>query len=271
MIMNSKEIINLINTSLKDLKFSDDKIGEAMQYTIVDDGAKRLRPLLFFLTYQMFNESISESVNYAIAIELIHNYSLVHDDLECMDNDEYRRGKLTVHKKYGEDIAILVGDALLNYSFEVLSESIKNEIDAKCANYIVKKSGCFGMIKGQLLDIDSEISEKNIIEIYDKKTCNLLKAATVSAGILSKVDDNILLKLEDYAFNLGMAFQIIDDIMDYENDVKINKKTYVTIFGKEKGIEDANQYSHRAIDCIKDIDNSQPLIELTNKLLNRKY
>lgn len=271
MIMNSQEIINLINTTIKALKFSDDKIGEAMRYTIVDDDAKRLRPLLFLLTYQMFNESINESISYAISIELIHNYSLVHDDLECMDNDDYRRGKLTVHKKYGEDIAVLVGDALLNYSFEVLSESIKNDIDAKCANYIVKKSGCFGMIKGQLLDIDSEISEKNIIEIYDKKTCNLLKAATVSAGILSKVDDNILLKLEDYAFNLGMAFQIIDDIMDYENDVKINKKTYVTIFGKEKGIEDANQYSQRAIECIKDIDNSQPLIELTNKLLDRKY
>lgn len=127
------------------------------------------------------------------------------------------------------------------------------------------------MIKGQLLDIDSEISEKNIIEIYDKKTCNLLKAATVSAGILSRVDDNTLLKLEDYAFNLGMAFQIIDDIMDYENDLKINKKTYVTIFGKDKGIEDANKYSQIAIECIKDIDNSQPLIELTNKLLDRKY
>ena len=122
MIMNSQEIMNLINTSLKELKFSDDKIGEAMRYTIVDDGAKRLRPLLFLLTYQMFNESITESLNYALAIELIHNYSLVHDDLECMDNDEYRRGKLTVHKKYGEDIAVLVGDALLNYSFEVLSE-----------------------------------------------------------------------------------------------------------------------------------------------------
>lgn len=269
--MNNKEIVKLINNSLKDLSFSNDKIGEAMKYTLVDDGAKRLRPLLFLLTYQMFNESISEPMNYALAIELIHNYSLVHDDLECMDNDDYRRGKLTVHKKYGEDIAVLVGDALLNYSFEVLSESIKNEVDAMCANYIVKKSGCFGMIRGQLLDIDSKISEDNIIEIYDKKTCNLLKASTVSAGILSKVDHTTLLKLENYAFNLGMAFQIIDDIMDYENDIKINKKTYVTIFGKEKGIYDANDYSQKAIDCIKDIHNSQPLIELTNKLLDRKY
>lgn len=271
MIMNNKEIVKLINNSLRDLSFSNDKIGEAMKYTLVDDGAKRLRPLLFLLTYQMFNESISEPMNYALAIELIHNYSLVHDDLECMDNDDYRRGKLTVHKKYGEDIAVLVGDALLNYSFEVLSESIKNEVDAMCANYIVKKSGCFGMIRGQLLDIDSEISKDNIIEIYDKKTCNLLKASTVSAGILSKVDDTTLLKLENYAFNLGMAFQIIDDIMDYENDIKINKKTYVTILGKEKGIYAANEYSQKAIDCIKDIDNSQSLIELTNKLLDRKY
>ncbi|MDU1878698.1 MAG: polyprenyl synthetase family protein, partial [Finegoldia magna] len=140
--MNKKEIVDLINTSLKNLKFSDDKIGEAMRYTLIDDGAKRLRPLLFLLTFQMFNNSVIESVNYALAIELIHNYSLVHDDLECMDNDDYRRGKLTVHKKYGEDIAILVGDALLNYSFEVLTQSIKNDIDAKSANYIVSKSGC---------------------------------------------------------------------------------------------------------------------------------
>ena len=271
MIMNKKEIVDLINTSLKNLKFSDDKIGEAMRYTLIDDGAKRLRPLLFLLTFQMFNNSVIESVNYALAIELIHNYSLVHDDLECMDNDDYRRGKLTVHKKYGEDIAILVGDALLNYSFEVLTQSIKNDIDAKSANYIVSKSGCFGMIRGQLLDIDSDISENNIVEIYDKKTCNLLKASTVSAGILSRVDDNTLLKLEDYAFNLGMAFQIIDDIMDYENDLKINKITYVTIFGKKKGIDDANKYSQRAINCIKDIDNSRPLIELTKNLLDRKY
>ena len=135
MIMNSQEIINLINTSLKELKFSDDKIGEAMRYTIVDDGAKRLRPLLFLLTYQMFNESITESLNYALAIELIHNYSLVHDDLECMDNDEYRRGKLTVHKKYGEDIAVLVGDALLNYSFEVLSKEIRLFWDDKRSTF----------------------------------------------------------------------------------------------------------------------------------------
>ncbi len=268
MTMSNEYLIDFINTGLKNLQFSQDKIGEAMRYTIIDDGAKRIRPLLFMLVCKMLEKDLDKALNYALAIELIHNYSLVHDDLECMDNDDYRRGKFTVHKKYGEDIAVLVGDALLNFSFELLTESMENSNDIKCSNYIVKNSGCNGMIRGQLMDIDYDITKDNIIEIYDKKTCYMLKAAVVGAGYWCGLDDESLKLLEEYTFNLGMAFQIIDDIMDYDNDVKIGKKTYVTIFGKEKSKTDANLYSENAIKIIQKFQNSDELIQLTQKLLN---
>lgn len=271
MMMNNKEIVLAINNFIGKLNFSNDKISEAIKYTIVNDEAKRIRPLLFLLTCNMFDNINDKSIKFATAIELIHNYSLVHDDLECMDNDDYRRGKLTVHKKYGEDIAVLVGDALLNTAFEILTDEIENKTDAKSANYIAKSSGSNGMIKGQLLDISEDISEENIIEIYDKKTCCLLKASTASAGILCNADEFQIKKLEDYAFNLGMAFQIIDDLLDFDNDFKIGKKTYSTIFGKEKSINDSKIYSTKAIDCIRTFENSYPLIELTNKLLKREH
>lgn len=268
--MEIKEITLRINEAIRDLSYPEDVVGEAMEYAMVDDKAKRIRPILFLLLVEMLGKNPLAYMPYALAIELIHNYSLVHDDLECMDNDKYRRGKLTVHYKYGEAIGVLAGDSLLNYAHEILIDNIIDKNSRDFSLYLSKMAGSYGLILGQSMDLYPNLSEDKLEEMYDKKTSYLIKAATKGAGLITGKDKNVLDSLEELGYCIGMAFQLRDDILDYEEDEKSGKKTLATLLGKEKTIERASLLTNRAIEILDKFDNSNKLKSLTSKLLDRE-
>lgn len=212
-------------------------IYESMKYSVFS-GGKRLRPILVLKSCELFNNSFEDAIPYALAIELIHTYSLIHDDLPAMDNDDYRRGKLTNHKLYGEAIAILTGDALLNMAFENMIESINNCNDdkIKCNRYIsamaiiAEMSGTKGMIGGQVIDIMSdkaEVDEDILYYMYRNKTAALLIASVVAGGIIGGANSEEINLLKKYGLLIGLGYQIRDDILDYEEDKKCKKTTYL--------------------------------------------
>ena len=203
----------------------DYKLAEALFYAM--DSGKRIRANLYFETLKMLDHQISElDVDFALAIEMVHAYSLVHDDLPAMDNDDFRRGKPSMHKKFGEDIAILAGDALLNEaSFLIFDISNKNSTYIKAGRYLFNHTGYKGMIDGQVLDLrhPKTYDKDYLLNVYDKKTSDLLKACIVSAALISQVDEKATKILEDYAYNLGLAYQIQDDLLEntYKDELNI--------------------------------------------------
>lgn len=256
-------------------KFQDTELNEVLNYSIHE--GKRLRPIFLFKTYEMLSNKKADATvfNYAIALELIHNYSLIHDDLPSMDNDDYRRGRMTVHKKYGENIAILAGDALLNYAYEILFKEIlkNNSINKiKAANYISNNSGIYGMIGGQAIDVLEKSDNLESLKLmYDRKTCGLIKAATKIGALLAGCSDELVDEFEQLGFYIGMAFQIQDDLLDYENDEKICKKTYITFNGPEKSKNDMLDFTHKAINILSKYDNELFLTETIKSLIKRKF
>lgn len=266
----------LINNRLSEIFKGKDILNVASNYALLN-GGKRLRPILLIETAKLFG-NIDESIyQFAISLELIHNYSLVHDDLPSMDDDDYRRGNLTVHKKYGEDIAILVGDNLLNKSYEILFENFKTskskENYVKACEYLSLQSGSHGMIGGQILDISNDLTnEEKIIEMYIKKTCGLIKSGCKCGAILAGADNKIIDLSEQFGESLGLAFQIEDDILDYEEDLKINKITMANISSKEEAMKKLNYHSEKALEIIgKFPGNTRFLKELVKYLINREY
>lgn len=245
---------------------------EAMNYSVLA-GGKRLRPMLMqevFLAYAGEGEVIYP---FMAALELIHTYSLVHDDLPAMDNDDYRRGRLTTHKKYGEAMGILAGDALLNYAFETAMQAF-DVADvtmypriAKALQVLAKKAGIFGMIGGQVCDIESENSKEAItadtlLYIHENKTAALIQAAMMIGGILAGADEETVAQLEQSAYDLGIAFQIQDDVLDVTStfeelgkpigsDEKNHKQTYVTIYGLEQAKAEVKRLSEEAISLLQ--------------------
>lgn len=245
---------------------------EAMNYSVLA-GGKRLRPMLMqevFLAYAGEGEIIYP---FMAALELIHTYSLVHDDLPAMDNDDYRRGRLTTHKKYGEAMGILAGDALLNYAFETAMQAF-DVADvtmypriAKALQVLAKKAGIFGMIGGQVCDIESENSKEAItadtlLYIHENKTAALIQAAMMIGGILAGADEETVAQLEQSAYDLGIAFQIQDDVLDVTStfeelgkpigsDEKNHKQTYVTIYGLEQAKAEVKRLSEEAISLLQ--------------------
>lgn len=216
-------------------------IYEAMHYSIFA-GGKRLRPILLLATHKLFNEDVSKALPFAAAIEMIHTYSLIHDDLPAMDDDDYRRGKLTNHKVFGEGIAILAGDGLLNKAYEImLSEIAKSEnpsITAKAAKVLGDAAGVNGMIGGQVADIlseDQEISAEELKYIHVHKTGALIEAAMVSGAVLADATTEEIEKIRQVGKNLGLAFQIKDDVLDIVGDEKQ--------LGKHVGSDEANEKS----------------------------
>ena len=212
--------------------FPEKRIYEAMEYSLMA-GGKRIRPVLALAVCDMLNGDTKEVIPFAGAIELIHTYSLIHDDLPCMDNDDYRRGKLTNHKVFGEAMAVLAGDGLLNFAFEtMLGETAKNDektfLRLKTAYMISMAAGTKGMIGGQVIDMESEktnISYELLCQMHRMKTGALIKASVLAPAILLNVDKNLYSKLEVYADNIGLAFQIKDDILDYEGNSEIVGKS----------------------------------------------
>ena len=242
-------------------------ILEAMNYS-VKAGGKRLRPLLMLETAKLFCEKIESIFPFMAAIEMIHTYSLVHDDLPAMDNDEYRRGKKTTHAKYGEDLGILAGDGLLNLAYEVMSDAIIEEDDstkaAKAFQIIAKKAGVFGMVGGQTVDIISEGKEidlDTIMYIHNLKTAALIEASMMAGAVLGGADNEEIGIVEKIAKNIGIAFQIQDDILDITSttevlgkpvmsDEKNHKITYVSICGLDKSKENVAKYSEEAMNLL---------------------
>lgn len=203
----------------------DYKLAEALFYAM--DSGKRIRVNLYFETLKMLDHQISElDVDFALAIEMVHAYSLVHDDLPAMDNDDFRRGKPSMHKKFGEDIAILAGDALLNEaSLLIFDIANKNSTYIKAGRYLFNHTGYKGMIDGQVLDLrhPKTYDKDYLLNVYDKKTSDLFKACIVSAALISQVDEKATKILEDYAYNLGLAYQIQDDLLEntYKDELNI--------------------------------------------------
>lgn len=241
---------------------------EAMNYSAMA-GGKRLRPLLMEETYKMFGGSGELIEPFMAAIEMIHNYSLVHDDLPAMDNDEYRRGKKTTHVVYGEGMAVLAGDGLLNFAFETAClafERAKTYEEyrkvAQALSVLSKKAGIYGMIGGQCADIEAEdmqtdLTEELILFIHEHKTAALIQSAMMIGAILAGADKEQVAAIEKCAYNIGIAFQIQDDILDVTSsmevlgkpigsDEKNNKITYVTIHGLEKSKEKTASLSNEA-------------------------
>ncbi|NBG88782.1 polyprenyl synthetase family protein [Isachenkonia alkalipeptolytica] len=287
-----KEYNELVDEELKKyLKVQDENsriVYEAMQYSIFA-GGKRLRPVLLMATHELFNDKHSEALPFAAAIEMIHTYSLIHDDLPAMDNDDYRRGKLTNHKVFGEGIAILAGDGLLNKAYELLLTEIVEAQDptlpAKAAKTIGDAAGVKGMIGGQVADIISEnqeISAKDLDYIHAHKTGALIEAAMVSGAIISGAQPKDIANIRRVGKNLGLAFQIKDDILDIIGDEKQlgkqigsdeakEKSTYPKLYGLDackKMIQELTEESNEILDYY--LPKSDFLKKLNNYLMDRE-
>lgn len=235
----------------------------AMNYTM-QAGGKRIRPLLMYLTYEMFGGDSSAIEPFMAAIEMIHTYSLIHDDLPAMDNDDYRRGRLTAHKVYGEDMAILAGDGLLNYAFEIAAGSFAGHMGdvqiAEALMVLTRKPGIYGMIGGQTADVElsgKQINKEQLAFIYENKTGALIEAAMMIGAILGGACEDEILKVEQAASRIGLAFQIQDDILDVEgeqdklgkpvgSDEKNDKTTYVTAYGMKHARDEVKMLSRKA-------------------------
>ena len=256
-----------LKKELKELSYPE-TIANGMEYAILN-GGKRLRPFLLFATLELLNEDINKGVKSAIALEMIHSYSLVHDDLPALDNDDYRRGKLTTHKVFGEAEGILIGDSLLTYAFYVLSQKNLELLSSEQIVNIISKTseyaGINGMIGGQMIDIQSEnkkIDLETLKYIHSHKTGKLIKLPIEIACIIANVEKDKKEVLEEYADLIGLAFQVKDDILDVEgtfedlgkpvgSDVDLHKATYPSILGMEESKKILNNTVEKAKQIIK--------------------
>lgn len=264
-------------------------IMEAMEYNLMA-GGKRLRPMMMQETYKMFGGNSKIIEPFMAALEMIHTYSLVHDDLPSMDNDDYRRGRKTTHIVYGEGMAVLTGDALLNYAFETAGKAFDMEPEqsyliGKAMKILGKKAGIYGMIGGQVVDVESagaQIDHQVIRFIYELKTCALIEAAMMIGAVLAGASDEEVAELENIARKVGMAFQIQDDILDItstnevlgkpvHSDEKNEKTTYVTLAGYEKAKEEVERLSIEAILELENLHKQNSyLMCLIEKLIHRE-
>jgi geranylgeranyl diphosphate synthase type II len=264
-----------------------ESVCEAMEYSLMA-GGKRLRPILVMEFCRMCGGNAAEVLEIACSIELIHTFSLVHDDLPCMDNDDYRRGKPSCHKAYGEATALLAGDALNTMAFEVISDAaIRNVISSETAVMLIsvlsKAVGVNGMIGGQIIDLQAEnrsISLEELDILQANKTGALIEAACVMGVVLSGKYEMIQPAAE-YAQALGRAFQIVDDILDVTgsfeelgkpvgSDDEQHKSTYVTALGIEGARKEAERLTEQAMCALKQFDDNDFLSDLTDSLLNRR-
>ena len=275
-------------------------VKEAMNYSIMA-GGKRLRPILMKECYELFGGHGTEIEPFMAAIEMIHNYSLVHDDLPAMDNDEYRRGKKTTWNVYGECMAILAGDALLNLAFETASKTFTmiEEKDipepekckvilqaSKAMKVLGEKAGIFGMIGGQTADIEaeqaSEITEDLLLFIHEHKTAALMQAAMMIGAILAGAQEEDVRRIEKAAYNIGIAFQIQDDILDITStaevlgkpigsDAKNHKLTYVSLHGLEESKQQVEKLSREAVEILRSFEGKDEfLLWLVEQLIRRE-
>ena len=260
MINKYKDIIETSLVALCDNIHRDNGLKEAISYSLLS-GGKRLRPILMLASYSMYNTDYKDILNFALGVELIHNYSLIHDDLPSMDNDDYRRGLQTVHKKFDEATAILTGDALLTHAYSIMLNDTLNTKDfdlrdkkLQAMSLISNRSGIDGMILGQVIDIeDGLLSLDELINMYNRKTSDMFNAALLSGSIIGGASDIEQKYISDFAYHLGLMFQILDDLMDYERDIQIGKITVVTSLGMTEGRHLAEMHYNEALNCLKQL------------------
>lgn len=257
------------------------KLFEAMEYSLLA-GGKRLRPILAFEFCRLCGLDWKNATPFAAAVEMIHTYSLIHDDLPAMDNDDYRRGRLTNHKIYGEAMAILAGDALLTDAFAVASTAKMDRTAlADGIGILAECAGSLGMVGGQVLDIQSELrelTEREVLEIQSRKTGALIRAACCCGALAGGADEEQFEAAGIFAANLGLAFQIRDDMLDVIGNSKElgkavgvdgEKNTFVRLYGLEKCDELVNLYTQNAIDAIACFKDNDYLIHLAKELTGR--
>jgi len=285
------EYVEIINKALSD-RLYDVKEGQlvvdAMRYA-VENGGKRIRPVLTLEFCRVCGGEIENAINFACALEMIHTYSLIHDDLPCMDNDDYRRGKPSCHKQFGEEYALLAGDGLLTLAFETAladGNSVSSDNKVKASRLLAKLAGVAGMVGGQVLDLQSEGTEASLEKlsgIDELKTGALIKAACLlGCYAAGKTDADTLAKAETYAECVGHAFQIVDDILDVTSDsetlgkpvgsdVKNDKITYVSLMGVENAQAEVDRLTEKAVGELVGFDeNTDFLKELAYNLAHRK-
>lgn len=257
---------------------------EAMRYSL-SAGGKRIRPVLCLEFARIFGAE-EKALDAACALEMIHTFSLIHDDLPCMDNDDFRRGKPSCHKQFDEAQALLAGDALENYAFEVIASDDKLSFEqrVKLTRCLSRNVGVMGMIGGQVIDVKNEGSRldgESLLKMYSMKTGALIKCAC-EMGVICAGRDDMLPVAEEYGECLGLAFQIVDDILDITADEKLlgkpvhsdeeqNKSTYPAIFGLEAAKEKAAELTDRAMAAIEKLPDNGFITELTASLLKRQY
>ncbi len=276
-----KELYDKIST----INSAEPTLKEAMIYS-VKNGGKRIRPVIMLATADVLGVDREAVLSYSIALECIHTYSLIHDDLPAMDNDDLRRGKPTNHKVYGEAMAILAGDALLNYAFELILRRVNDLNSISAGRLLALYAGAFGMIGGQALDILSENSpvtnnsEKLLNDIHSNKTGRLLSASVLVPSCLS--NNKLFNELSIYGKNLGLLFQITDDILDFTSSVETlgksinkdknsNKLTFVTLYGLENAKIKAQYCYDEGVNSIKDVEGAEFLIELLGFVKDRNF
>lgn len=284
------KIEECLSTIIKEEDNPQKVIYEAMNYSLLC-GGKRLRPVLMLGTYELFRDNWSEVIPFACAMEMIHTYSLIHDDLPAMDNDDYRRGRLSNHKKYGEATGILAGDALLNRAFETgleaaLNSNVHITSSVKALREIAKSSGADGMIGGQVVDIygnDKISSVEELKYMYSLKTGAIIKSSVIAGGILGGADEIQLKSLELYAENIGIAFQIEDDILDVTStqeklgkkigsDIANHKVTYLSFASIEQARKDVENFTKNALKSLEIFgDKAVHLTELALYLTSRDH
>ena len=265
-----------------------EQIYEAMRYSLMA-GGKRLRPILCLATCEMLEADTDIAMPTACALEMVHTMSLIHDDLPAMDNDDYRRGKLTNHKVYGEDVAVLAGDALLTYAFEYIATQTKGAEPARVLQVVAqlgKAVGAAGLVGGQIVDLASEgtaVDEKTLTFIHMHKTAALLEVSVTSAAILAGADTTVVEQLRRYAQRIGLAFQIVDDVLDITStsealgksvgkDVAAQKATYPSLWGLEESQRKADQLIAEATAELSDFgERAQPLVAIAQYITARKH
>ena len=265
-----------------------EKIYEAMRYSLMA-GGKRLRPILCLATSEMLGAPTAIAMPTACALEMVHTMSLIHDDLPAMDNDDYRRGKLTNHKIYGEDVAVLAGDALLTYAFEHIATQTQAAPPQQVLKVIAdlgRAVGAAGLVGGQVVDLDSEgkaIDENTLTYIHMHKTAALLEVSVTSAAILASADQPVIDRLKRYAQRIGLAFQIVDDVLDITSnaetlgksvgkDVAAQKATYPSLWGLEESQQKAEQLIADAIAELKGFgEAARPLIAIAQYITARTH
>ncbi|GGP16026.1 polyprenyl synthetase family protein [Oceanobacillus neutriphilus] len=262
-------------------------LKQSMLYSL-DAGGKRLRPILLFASYEVYGQNVQKAMSSAIALEMIHTYSLIHDDLPAMDNDNYRRGMLTNHKKFDEATAILAGDALLTYSFElILSDSLlTSEEKVVLAKELAACSGPKGMVGGQILDMEAEkqsVSLEAMEEIHALKTGELIRFAIFAGAYLANATDEQLHYLKQYAYYLGLIFQVQDDILDVSgeeeklgkpvgSDELNEKSTYPKLLGLDGAMEQKEKYVQKAYESLRSAGAEDSLLKaLTDYFSQRDH